>query len=465
MPRYDLETRLQGSPVIDIGNDSASIDTRTLCEAKHSVWIYATDEDGSGIPNAVDDSIIVGFSGLDSSGAGCLDQFVEGVITFITDPEEWRDVVTDGLIIMQQNLENCDGFGNCLGATAGFYVYATGYGVTNALAYTGQAVGSAYTYTTQGLGGALADVYSPTYGEGAGGGFAKWYKEGVDDACYITNAVMESEGRINSPELNSMRTLRDRYGIWFAADEVSQYYQRAPAIVSNINKNPRSRQMYRTLHSEYILPAHRAVQTNNYGEAHQIYKSLVKHAEAFAQESGDAGYSTTGEGSCMDDMGGMVLHNQSGGSHKIKITITRTYEGVTSTEYRSELAGTSSMSPSHDGETIYFEPHYKKFKLTGPGLWTIRCESLAAFMDCGTPDLDYTATVEVAEAPQTDADGNPITAQTSDLSPIIDLAGGSMRPIYTIAALIGMGTVAMYFGFSWLLGKRKKKKKSSDEGG
>jgi len=396
--RLDLQTRLQGSPVIDIGNDSDQIDTFSLCWAKHSVYIYATDEDGSGVPNAVDDSIIVGFNGLDSSGAGCLDQFIEGGILFITDPEAWRDTVSEGMAILQERYGDCvseeTGLGNlnCWNELLAAGTYAGMYGVTNTAAYIGQGVGSAYTYTTQGLGGALADVYSPTYGEGAGGGFAKWYKEGVDS---IFGWGAEESPHHYTP---------------FRADEVNPF-----------------------------------------------------QTQSFAQESGDAGYSTTGEGSCFSDTWGMVLHNQSGSSHKIRITITRTDNGVTSTEYNTELAGGTDFEQI--GDKIYFQPHYKKFKLTGPGLWTIRCESLAAFMDCGTPDLDYTATVEVAEAPQTDADGNPITAQTSDLSPIIDLAGGSMRPIYTIAALIGIGTVGMYFGFNWLLGKRKKskKKKASNE--
>ena len=64
----ELKNKLLGSPIIELGTDSASIDTKSLCGSKHEVWVWVTDEDEDGVPNAFEDSIIIGFKGLDSSG-------------------------------------------------------------------------------------------------------------------------------------------------------------------------------------------------------------------------------------------------------------------------------------------------------------------------------------------------------------------------------------------------------------
>ena len=78
----ELSTKLLGSKVIELATDSDKIDTYSLCASKHEAWIYVTDEDEDGVPNAQDDSIIVAFTALDSSGAGCIDEIFDGVITF-----------------------------------------------------------------------------------------------------------------------------------------------------------------------------------------------------------------------------------------------------------------------------------------------------------------------------------------------------------------------------------------------
>ena len=141
-----LTNKLLGSKVIELATDSDEIDTYSLCASKHEAWIYVTDEDEDGTPNAVADSIIVAFTALDSSGAGCVDEIFDGVITFITDPEEWQSTVDTGYDIIWEKYDNCGGdgliFSDCFdkGLAAGLYTGV--YVVTTGLSQVGSGISS-----------------------------------------------------------------------------------------------------------------------------------------------------------------------------------------------------------------------------------------------------------------------------------------------------------------------------------
>ena len=354
-----------GSPVIELANDSDSIDTYSLCASKHEAWIYVTDEDGSGVPNAAEDSIIVAFSGTDTSGAGCIDAIFEGMVVFVTDPEEWQSTVDEGYDVIWDRAKNCSGAWDCTKDYTGATVYSGIYGVTSAASYVGQ---GAYN---------------------AGAAVVNWVK----DPCYITTAVMRAEGHDNSPELNSMRRLRDSWVIWQAPAEVRDYYRTAPSIVDAIDRRADSDGIYRRLYKRYILPAHDQVSKGNMGAAHRIYRTMVNDTRRYASDNTTVCNPSKGEDG---EFWGTTYHNQNGGEHKIKITINKLYQGKTTNVYQTELAGGDGYKKV-DGKLL-FEPAYRKFKLTGPGTYTINVESLAANMDCGNPSLDLTTTVEVAAA-------------------------------------------------------------------
>ena len=246
-----LTELLLGSPVIELANDSDSIDTYSLCASKHEAWIYVTDEDGSGVPNAAEDSIIVAFSGTDTSGAGCIDAIFEGMVVFVTDPEEWQSTVDEGYDVIWDRAKNCSGAWDCTKDYTGATVYSGIYGVTSAASYVGQ---GAYN---------------------AGAAVVNWVK----DPCYITTAVMRAEGHDNSPELNSMRRLRDSWVIWQAPAEVRDYYRTAPSIVDAIDRRADSVGIFRRLYKRLILPAHDQVSKGNMGAAHRIYRTMVNDTE------------------------------------------------------------------------------------------------------------------------------------------------------------------------------------------
>lgn len=419
-----LTELLLGSPVIELATDSDSIDTYSLCGSKHEAWIYVTDEDGSGIPNAEEDSIIVAFSGTDSSGAGCLDEIFEtvldvanGSITYVTDPEEWQSTVDSGLDTIMQRYNDDPTFGNLISAGT----YAGIYGVT-----------SGVSYVATGVGGVINDGWNFVTGD-----------DDDDDACYITTAVMRSEGNDKSPELDSMRRLRDSWGIWFAADEVREYYRVAPSIVKGIDRRADSDGIYRRLYKRYILPAHDQVSKGNMGAAHRIYRAMVNDTRRYASE--DRTYrsevttckfwdSSKPEGSFL----GTVYHNQNGGEHKVKITINKLYQGKTTTVYQTELAGGEEYKK--EGNVLLFEPAYRKFKLSGPGMYTVKVESLAANMDCGNPSLDLSTTIEVAASPADPDEGSDdgtVETLNEGVSGISEATG--VRPLYLYGGIVLVG--------------------------
>ena len=403
-----LTELLLGSPVIELANDSDSIDTYSLCASKHEAWIYVTDEDGSGVPNAAEDSIIVAFSGTDTSGAGCIDAIFEGMVVFVTDPEEWQSTVDEGYDVIWDRAKNCSGAWDCTKDYTGATVYSGIYGVTSAASYVGQ---GAYN---------------------AGAAVVNWVK----DPCYITTAVMRAEGHDNSPELNSMRRLRDSWVIWQAPAEVRDYYRTAPSIVDAIDRRADSDGIYRRLYKRYILPSHDQVSKGNMGAAHRIYRTMVNDTRRYASDNTTVCNPSKGEDG---EFWGTTYHNQNGGEHKIKITINKLYQGKTTNVYQTELAGGDGYKKV-DGKLL-FEPAYRKFKLTGPGTYTINVESLAANMDCGNPSLDLTTTVEVAAAPadpsDDDADDGTVETLNEGVSGISEATG--VRPLYLYGGIVLVG--------------------------
>lgn len=331
----ELSTKLLGSKVIELATDSDKIDTYSLCASKHEAWIYVTDEDEDGVPNAQDDSIIVAFTALDSSGAGCIDEIFEGVITFVTDPTEWRDTINEGYDVLNQRRKDCSGALDCTGDYVQWGVYSGVAGVTTGLSYVGQ--GTAYV---------VSGAYNAT----------------KDAVC----------GKYNP----------------FCAEDESEYIRR------------------------------------------MVLKADSSQSEITSCNPLDGGFYGTG------------WHNSNGGEHKVKITIDKLYQGKTTTVYQSELAGSDSYKKK-DG-ALLFEPAYRKFKLNGPGTYTVIVQSLAANMDCGNPDLDLTTSVVVAESPDAGTIENTVSTLTEGITDITAATGARPLYIYGGAVLLGGLFISKY---------------------
>lgn len=331
----ELSTKLLGSKVIELATDSDKIDTYSLCASKHEAWIYVTDEDEDGVPNAQDDSIIVAFTALDSSGAGCIDEIFDGIITFVTDPQEWRDTINEGYDVLNQRRKDCSGIGDCTSDYVQWGVYSGIAGITTAGSYIGQGtayvVSGAYNATKD----AVCGKYNPFCAE--------------DEASYIRQMVLRADS--SQSEVTSC--------------------------------NPLDGEFY-----------------------------------------------------------GTAYHNSNGGEHKVKITIDKLYQGKTTTVYQSELAGSDSYKKK-DG-ALLFEPAYRKFKLNGPGTYTVIVQSLAANMDCGNPDLDLTTSVVVAESPDAGAIENTVSTLNEGITDITESTGARPLYIYGGAVLLGGLLISKY---------------------
>ena len=382
---FGTKTTKQGKKAKDTTHEwDMSMDTLSsvaICDSTHEVWVYTTDFSDDGAITPGEDNIIVSFVGTDTAGAGCVGDVLMSGLKIFTDPVDWYTTVTTG-------------FGGAL---------ADSSWVGRDSAFGEAAVSSGATDVIVGVGDAVLDI--PSNAGKIWTHYTGWGNDDDDDdVCYITTAVMKAEGNNNSPELTSMRKLRDRYGNWFAADEVREYYQIAPRIVANINRSSNSSQIYKQLHSEYIVPAHQQVTQGNYGTAHKIYKNMVNYTRRFAAtESGL---------SCFDDVTGQIFHNSNGRGHKISIKITCNGE----TMYDTEMAGSDKREKS--GDNLLYLGTNKSFKITKPGTWKVNVESLSSHAECATPELDETWTIYVPKPAGWDESAPVIRTQTEDVKAI-----------------------------------------------
>jgi len=90
-----------------------------------------------------------------------------------------------------------------------------------------------------------------------------------------------------------------------------------------------------------------------------------------------------------------------------------------------------------DGNNLLFEPSFRKFKLNGPGTYTINVKSLSANMDCGNPALDLTTSVVVAESPDAGNKENTLSTLNEGVTEITEATG--VRPLYIYGGAVLLG--------------------------
>ena len=406
--------------------DEWTVGSVSLCDSTHEVWVYTTDFLNDGAITPGEDNIIVSFVGTDTAGTGCVGDVLMSGLKIFTDPVDWYSTVTTGFGEALADEDSIIGRDSVIGDAAVDSGAAGGIvAVGDAVLDIPSNIGSIWNYYTD--------------------------DDDDDDGCYITTAVMNAEGTDNSPELKSMRSLRDRYGIWFASQEVSDYYRIAPKIVAGINRRPQKKNIYRHLHSEFITPAHNQVTQGNYGTAHKIYKNMVNYTRRFAAtESGE---------SCFDDITGQIFHNSNGRGHKISIKITCNGD----TMYDTEMAGSDKREKS--GDNLLYLGSNKSFKITKPGTWKVTVESLASHAECATPTLEKTWTINVPKPSGWDESAPIIETQTENVKAITTQVNSQLKELglqegtdpLTIFAGIVIGGGILTFGLLSYLGSDSSK--------
>ena len=96
--------------------------------------------------------------------------------------------------------------------------------------------------------------------------------------CYLTTACVECRGLADDcVELSTLREFRDNYmrKLPLGDDEIQEYYNTAPQIIAQINKEDNSEEVYDNLYMNVIKPCVMLINEGKNEEAHQKYKEMV----------------------------------------------------------------------------------------------------------------------------------------------------------------------------------------------
>lgn len=100
----------------------------------------------------------------------------------------------------------------------------------------------------------------------------------ADDDCFITTACVSAMGKTdNCAELVQLRSFRNTIlvGTEQGKKLVDQYYQIAPQIVQNINKQTESLAIYTAIYEGMIVPTLECIAQEKYDEAVHIYENFT----------------------------------------------------------------------------------------------------------------------------------------------------------------------------------------------
>lgn len=102
------------------------------------------------------------------------------------------------------------------------------------------------------------------------------YKKKKDSSggCYLTSACVEAKGLSdNCYELSTLRKFRDGYlaSSESGKEDIKEYYDVAPRIVSNIKKRPDAIRIFEKIYKELVLPCVKLIETGENEQARQHY--------------------------------------------------------------------------------------------------------------------------------------------------------------------------------------------------
>ena len=101
--------------------------------------------------------------------------------------------------------------------------------------------------------------------------------------CYLTSACMcyfQEQFDNQCYELQVLRWFRDTF---VSKDEIEHYYNVAPIIVQNINKDSNSDNYYNYIYDNVIDYCVREIENGNYSKAYDRYKDTILILEQHAR--------------------------------------------------------------------------------------------------------------------------------------------------------------------------------------
>lgn len=100
-------------------------------------------------------------------------------------------------------------------------------------------------------------------------------KETTDTSCYLTSACIKNyldKYDDNCYELQILRWFRDMF---VSQDDIMHYYQTAPMIVAEIDKQTDKDNIYKGIYKNVINVCVKAIEEKNYDYAYIIYKESI----------------------------------------------------------------------------------------------------------------------------------------------------------------------------------------------
>lgn len=99
-----------------------------------------------------------------------------------------------------------------------------------------------------------------------------------DEGCYLTTACIIARNLPdNCDELQTLRSYRDTYlrNRKKGPDEIKEYYEIAPKIVSKINSFSDSANKWNELYLRLVVPCVEMIKDGKFEEAYELYKSTT----------------------------------------------------------------------------------------------------------------------------------------------------------------------------------------------
>ncbi|MDG3087753.1 hypothetical protein P7F88_17450 [Vibrio hannami] len=109
--------------------------------------------------------------------------------------------------------------------------------------------------------------------------------------CFLTTAACENLGLSDDCwELETLRSFRDEYmmSIESRKQQVKEYYQVAPDIVTGLNQANDSRSLYLAMYWRYILPSALLIKLGMKKRAHRKYMELLQWAKSHSNRNMDS---------------------------------------------------------------------------------------------------------------------------------------------------------------------------------
>lgn len=106
------------------------------------------------------------------------------------------------------------------------------------------------------------------------------------NGCFITQACISAMNLADDDLLlQTLRNFRDKYMLskFETANLVATYYLEAPQLVQKLDELPNKLDIYKSIYTNYLVPAVSAINTLQYKQAVNIYTSLFNYVKKLVE--------------------------------------------------------------------------------------------------------------------------------------------------------------------------------------